>query len=194
AELGPQAQARRRRALPRGRGGRELGGEGLEVDREVRPCAPQPRGVAANEGEEEMLGADLVLVGPPGLPEGARQRSVRVAVETVDGAAGPERGEGPSGVRPGGRPLRRMLPERGDDLVAHLLERDAERVERAGRDAFALTHEPEQQVLGPDVVVVEADRLVLRERQDALCPVVEAIERTYRRTSAGGTHYSTSLR
>src|SRR5207245_11048434 len=71
AELGPQAQARRRRALPRGRGGRELGGEGLEVDREVRPCAPQPRGVAANEGEEEKRGADLGLAGPRGVTERA---------------------------------------------------------------------------------------------------------------------------
>src|SRR5437899_2050440 len=168
AELGPQAQARRRRALPRGRGGRELRGEGLEVDREVRPRASQPRGVAANEGEEEMLGADLILVGPPGLPEGARQRSVRVAAQAVDGSAGPERGEGPSGVRPGGRPLRRMLPERGDHLVADLLERDAERFEDARGDALAFADETEQQMLGADVAVAELARLVDRQLADLL--------------------------
>ena len=47
-----------------------------------------------------------------------------------------------------------------DDLGAHLLEVDAEALEHAGGDALALADEAEEQVLGADVVVVEAPRLV----------------------------------
>jgi len=46
-------------------------------------------------------------------------------------------------------------------------------------DALALAHETQEQVLRADVVVVEADRLVLGKCQDSLRPVVEAVERTH---------------
>src|SRR5206468_1704299 len=70
------------------------------------------------------------------------------------------------------------LPEGLHDLFPHRLERNAERLEDARRDALALAHETEQQMLGTDVVVVETDRLVLSKCEDALRAVVEAIERT----------------
>ena len=51
---------------------------------------------------------------------------------------------------------------------ADLLEVDAEALEHAGGDALALADEAEQQVLGADVVVVEAARLVDGELDDLL--------------------------
>jgi hypothetical protein len=41
------------------------------------------------------------------------------------------------------------------DLAAYRLERDTKGLERLGRDPFALMDQPEQDVLGADVVVVE---------------------------------------
>jgi hypothetical protein len=62
------------------------------------------------------------------------------------------------------------------DLAAHGLERDAERFEGLGGDAFTLVDEPEQDVLGPDVVVVEEAGLLLGEHDDSTCPVGETFE------------------
>ena len=81
---------------------------------------------------------------------------------------------GVKGMWPDGR-----LPAVADDLLhlgAHGLERDAERLEGLGRDAFALVDQAEQDVLGPDVVVVEEPRFLLREDHDPSCPVSEALE------------------
>jgi hypothetical protein len=55
---------------------------------------------------------------------------------------------------------------------------DAEIAEDFSGDPFSLTNEAQQQVLGPDVVVVEALRLLLRKLQDfsrSLGEFVEAI-------------------
>ena len=62
------------------------------------------------------------------------------------------------------------------DLAAHGLERDAERLERLGGDALALVDQPEQDVLGADVVVVEEARFFLGEDDDSAGPVGEAFE------------------
>ena len=62
------------------------------------------------------------------------------------------------------------------DLGAHGLERDAERLERLGGDALALVDQPEQDVLGPDVVVVEQARLFLRQDDHSAGSVGEAFE------------------
>ena len=59
--------------------------------------------------------------------------------------------------------IRGRLVQDVDDLGADLVQADAERLEHAGGDALALAHEPEQQVLGADVVVVEPSRLVDRQ-------------------------------
>ena len=105
-----------------------------------------------------LLAADdrIELAGPRGLGE--------VDAELVDGRglaaalrllrAGPGR--------------RARLRQDADDLVAHLVEVDAERLEDAGGDALALADEAEEQVLGADVVVAEAAGLVDGELDDAL--------------------------
>ena len=77
--------------------------------------------------------------------------------------------------RPGRLPrlvlgVARGLREDVDDLGAHPVERDAEALEHAGGDALALADEAEQQVLGPDVLVVEAPRLVDRQLDHLLGP------------------------
>ena len=46
--------------------------------------------------------------------------------------------------------------------------------------AVALVDQPEQDVLGPDVVVVEEPRLFLREYDDSAGPVGEALEHAKR--------------
>ena len=67
-----------------------------------------------------------------------------------------------------GRARSRALGEHADDLVADLVEVHAEQFEHAGRDALALAHQPEKEVLGPDVVVAEAAGFVDRELDDPL--------------------------
>ena len=65
-------------------------------------------------------------------------------------------------------PALRRLGEDADDLVAHLVEVDAEALEHAGGDALALADQAEQQVLGADVVVAQPARLVDGELDDLL--------------------------
>jgi hypothetical protein len=52
------------------------------------------------------------------------------------------------------------------DRRSHGAECDAKMCEHLGRDAFAPVDQAEKQMLGPDVVVVEPPRLLLRELQD----------------------------
>ncbi len=58
-----------------------------------------------------------------------------------------------------------------------LFEFDTEIVEHLGGDAVALTDQAEQEMLGPDVVVVEALRLFLRQAQDFARALGEFVER-----------------
>src|SRR5439155_17741573 len=60
------------------------------------------------------------------------------------------------------------LAEDVDDLVADLVEVDAQRLEDARGDPLALAHEAKEQVLGTDVVVAEPSRLVDRQLDDPL--------------------------
>ena len=69
-----------------------------------------------------------------------------------------------SGRRAGGR----ALGQDADDLVADLVEIDAQRLQDAGGDPLALADEAEQQVLRADVVVAEAARLVDGQLDDPL--------------------------
>jgi hypothetical protein len=69
------------------------------------------------------------------------------------------------------------------DRRADLGQLDVHVLEDPGRHALALPNEPEQQVFGADVVVVEPLRLVLSKRQDlarAVRELVEAIHRVER--------------
>ena len=60
------------------------------------------------------------------------------------------------------------LAEDADDLVANLVEVDAERLQHAGRDALTLAHEAQEQVLRADVVVAQAASLVDGQLDDTL--------------------------
>jgi hypothetical protein len=61
-------------------------------------------------------------------------------------------------------------------LGAHTFERDAQRFESLGGDAFTLVNEAEEDVLGADVRVIQEARFFLRENHDTPCPVGEAFE------------------
>ena len=74
----------------------------------------------------------------------------------------------------------------GHDLVAHpddlcdrpadVLGRDLERAERLRGDSVLDQQQPEQQVLGADVVVLQRPRLRLSLDDHLACPVGEALE------------------
>jgi hypothetical protein len=73
----------------------------------------------------------------------------------------------PAGGRaPPPRPAR--AGQHADDLVADLLGVGVEVEQDAGGDALVLAHEAEQDVLGADVVVAEAQRLAQRELEHLL--------------------------
>ena len=76
----------------------------------------------------------------------------------------------------------RLLLALADDvlhLLAHGVERDAERLERLGGDALTLVDEAEQDVLGADVVVVEHLGLFLGQDDDATSSVGKSLEHLY---------------
>ena len=62
------------------------------------------------------------------------------------------------------------------DLRADALDGDVEALEDAGREALLLTQQPEQDVLGADVVVLERSRLFLREDDHLTCSLCESLE------------------
>ena len=113
----------------------------------------------ADEPEEDVLGADVVVA--------ELQRLAQRELEDLLGA-----------WREGDVARRRLAAVADDllDLRAHGFERDAERLERLRRDALALVDQPEQDVLGADVVVVEQARFLLREDHHSPGPVGEAFE------------------
>ena len=113
----------------------------------------------ADEPEEDVLGADVVVA--------ELQRLAQRELEDLLGA-GRERDV-----------ARRRGAAVADDLLdlrAHGLERDAERLERLGGDALALVDQAEQDVLGPDVVVVEQARFFLRQDDHSAGSIGEAFE------------------
>jgi hypothetical protein len=66
------------------------------------------------------------------------------------------------------RLLALVAAEQLDDLLAHPVEVGAELDQHLARDALALADETEQDVLGPDVVVAELQRLAQAQLQDLL--------------------------
>ena len=73
---------------------------------------------------------------------------------------------------PGGRTARLLRAgvtrEQLDDLLTHAGKVGAELDEHLGRDAFTFADEAEEDVLGPDVVVAELQRLAERELEHLL--------------------------
>ena len=113
----------------------------------------------ADEAEEDVLGADVVVAELQRLAQRELEDLLRRGRE-----------------RDVTRRRRAALADDLLDLAAHGLERDAERLERLGGDALALVDQPEQDVLGADVVVVEQARFLLRQDDHPAGPVGEAFE------------------
>src|SRR4029450_12471238 len=113
----------------------------------------------ADQPEQDVLGADVVVTELERLP--------KRELEDLLGARG-ERDV----------PARRGLALADDllNLLTHGLEGDVEAHEGLAGDAVSLAHQAEQDVLGPDVVVVEHPRLLLGEDDGATGSVREALE------------------
>jgi hypothetical protein len=62
------------------------------------------------------------------------------------------------------------------DQVAHGVQGDAKPGQRPDGEAVAIPDEAEQEVLGADVVVVEAPGFVLRQDDHPPCPAGESFE------------------
>jgi hypothetical protein len=62
------------------------------------------------------------------------------------------------------------------DLLANSLERDVEGFECPGGDAFAFVDQTQEDVLGPDVVVVKRPRFLLGENHHPPSLVRESLE------------------
>src|SRR6266545_2636303 len=113
----------------------------------------------AAQAQQEVLGAEVVVAQPQRLAQG-----------DLHDLLGPGR--------------RRDVPDRShrpaaDDLLhlgAHGLQRDAKRRQRPGGDA-AHAQQPEQQVLGAEVVVVEQPGFLLGCDRGSACPLGEPRER-----------------
>ena len=112
-----------------------------------------------DEAEEDVLGADVVVA--------ELQRFAQRQLEDL---------LGPRGERDVARRRRTALPDDLFHLAADGLEADVQRLERFGGDAFALVDEAEEDVLGPDVVVVEQACFLLGEDYHPASPVSEAFE------------------
>ena len=113
----------------------------------------------ADEAEQDVLGADVVVAELQRLAQRQLEHLLRARRE--------------------GDVAGRLLLTLADDvlhLLAHGVERDAERLERLGGDALALVDQAEQDVLGADVVVVEHLRLFLGEDDNATGSVGESLE------------------
>ena len=113
----------------------------------------------ADEAEEDVLGADVVVAELQRLAQRQLEDLLRTRRE-----------------RDVARRRRAALTDDLLDLAAHGLERDAERLEGLGGDALALVDQPEQDVLGADVAVVQQTGFFLREHHDSPSPVGEAFE------------------
>src|SRR6266545_3335957 len=112
-----------------------------------------------DEPEEDVLGADVVVPELQGLPE--RQ---------LQDLLGPW-GEGDVSRR-GGLPLAVDLLDLGSDCF----QRDPKGLEGLAGHAFPLVDQPEEDVLGADVVVVERPRLFLGEGDYPTRSVGESLE------------------
>jgi len=113
----------------------------------------------ADQPEEDVLGADVVVT-----------ELQRLAKRQLEDLLGPRRE---------GNVSRRRGPALADDfldLVTDGLQRDPERLESLGGDAFTFVDQPEQNVLGADVVVVQEPGFLLSEHHDPAGPIGEPFE------------------
>ena len=129
----------------------------IRVEVEQDPCGDSL--VLAHEPEQDVLGADVVVAERERLAQRQLEHLLR---------AGRERNLA------GGDLV--ALPDDARHLGADLLDGDVEALEHARGEPFLLAEEPEQDVLGPDVVVLQGARLVLGENHDLTCAFSESFE------------------
>ncbi len=141
----------------------DLLGVGVEVEQDPRGDAL----VLADEAEQDVLGADVVVAEGQRLAQRELQHLLRARRER-DLA---------------GRDLV-ALADDPRDLRPHFLHRDVERLEYPRRETLFLAEQPEQDVLGADVVVLERPCLVLCEDDDLASPFSEAFEQVPRLLSS----------
>ena len=118
---------------------------------------PLDLAVAADDGVELLLARVLREVATE-LVEHERARRGLLAAAAAGGRAGLL-------LRAAGAAV---AGEELDDLLAHARQIGAQLHEHLRGDTFALADEPEQDVLGADVVVTELQRLTQRELEDLL--------------------------
>jgi hypothetical protein len=128
---------------------------GVEVEQDARGHAL----VLAHEAEQDVLGADVVVAEGQSLAQGELQHLL--------GA----RGEG----NLAGRHFLARTDD-ADDLSAHALHGDVQRLKDPRREALLFAEEAEEDVLGPDVVVLERPRLLLGEDDHLTCSLCESLE------------------
>ena len=133
----------------------DLLGVGVEVEQDAGGDAL----VLADQAEQDVLGADVVVAERERLAQGqledllgARRERDLAGRDLLTGADDPH------------------------DLGADALDGDVEGLEDAGGEALLLAQESEQDVLGPDVVVLEGPRLLLGEDDDLTGPLCESLE------------------
>ena len=132
-------------------------GVGVEVEQDARCDAF----VLAHEAEQDVLGADVVVAERERFAQRELQHLLRARRERDLS----------------GRDLV-ALADDARDLRAHLFDRDVEGLEHPRRETLFLAEQPEQDVLGADVVVLERPRLVLCEDDDLASPFSEAFEQS----------------
>jgi hypothetical protein len=112
-----------------------------------------------SESQQDVLGADVVVAQAERLAQRKLEDLLRA------------RGERDL---TGGDFLPR--PDDPDNLGAYALDGDVEALQDPRSEAFLLTEEAEQDVLGPDVVVLERARLFLRENDHLTGSLCESLE------------------
>ena len=133
----------------------DLLGVRVEVEQDARGDAL----VLANESEQDVLGADVVVA-----------QAQRLAQRQLEDLLRARRERDLAG---------RDLLARSDDpndLGTYALDGDVEALEDPRSEAFLLTEEAEQNVLGPDVVVLERARFFLRENDHLTGSLCESLE------------------
>ncbi len=134
----------------------------LRVGVEVEQDAGGDALVLADQAQQDVLGADVVVAQGQSLAKGQLEDLLRARRERD---------------LPGGD----LLTGADDphDLCADALDGDVQRFENASGEALLLAEQPEQDVLGADVVVLESARLLLREDDDLPCSLCESLEHCF---------------
>ena len=115
--------------------------------------------VLAHQSQQDVLGADVVVAQAQRLAQRKLEDLLRARRERD---------------LTGGDFLPR--PDDPDNLRAYALDGDVEALQDPRSEAFLLTEEAEQDVLGPDVVVLERARLFLRENDHLTGSLCESLE------------------